>query len=149
MLRSQNKSPEAGELCVKPQWRNATSVKGSLVLCFFLLTFPALAFSETGTASWYSVEACRWNKTAECKTASGVSLYELERKKIMFAASWKYPLGTKVRVTNKQNSKSVVVLVADRGPAKRLARVIDLGKGAFEQISSVKKGIINVTVERL
>jgi len=108
---------------------------------------------KTGKASWYSTEACtephKKIYTKDCLTASGKSLYALEEKGVLFAASWSYPLGAKVRVTNKENSKSVVVQILDHGPSKRLARIIDLGKFAFGQISDLKKGMIVVTVERI
>jgi rare lipoprotein A len=150
MLHSQNKSPEAGELCVKPQWRNATSVKGSLVLCFFLLTFPALAFPETGTASWYSSkDACKYNPTKGCPTSSGISIYELERTKQDFAAAWNYPMGSLIKITNLRNGKSVVCVVRDRGPAKRLFRLADLSRQSFSKISSLKEGVIKVKVEKV
>jgi len=115
---------------------------------FFLVCSPAFALE--GKASWYSSkDACKYNPTKGCPTASGKSIYVLEKEKIMFAASWSYPLGTKVRVTNRENSRSIVVEIWDRGPAKRLARVIDLGKEAFSKIAPLKSGVINVSAETL
>ena len=133
-----------------PQWRNAYLIRVSIVLGL-LLSFcnlrPALA--ETGKASWYSTEACRFNPDPKCPTSNGESLYELERTKQDFAATWKYRMGSRLAVTNIRNGKTVVVRVVDRGPAKRLGRVVDLSKSAFRKISSLREGVIKVKVEVL
>lgn len=81
--------------------------------------------------------------------ANGESLYAAEKQGIDFAASWHYPLNSFVRVTNLENGKTVVVKITDRGPAKRLNRVIDLSKKSFSQISNLKNGIVKVKTEAL
>lgn len=69
------------------------------------------------------------------------------------AASWFYPLGTRVRVTIRSpefEQRSVLVTITDRGPAKRLVgqgRVIDLGRAAFEKIAEPDLGLVEVTIE--
>jgi rare lipoprotein A len=68
------------------------------------------------------------------------------------AASWFYPLGTRVRVTvsDRLPQKSVLVTVTDRGPALDLVRegrVIDLGQAAFKRLASPDLGLIQVTVQ--
>jgi rare lipoprotein A len=69
------------------------------------------------------------------------------------AASWFYPLGTRVRVTVNApefESRSVMVTITDRGPAKRLVdqgRVIDLARAAFQKISYLDLGLVQVLVE--
>jgi rare lipoprotein A len=69
------------------------------------------------------------------------------------AASWFYPLGTHVRVTVNApefESRSVMVTITDRGPARRLVehgRVIDLGRAAFEKIAPPDLGLVEVVVE--
>lgn len=65
----------------------------------------------------------------------------------MTTAAPSLPLGTKLRVT--ANGKSVVVTVTDRGPAKRLNRVLDLSKAAFSKLSPPSKGVIRACYERL
>lgn len=63
------------------------------------------------------------------------------------AAHKKLPFGTKVRVTNEVNGKSVVVEVTDRGPFVK-SREIDLSKRAFMEIASNKgSGGMLVTIE--
>ena len=71
------------------------------------------------------------------------------------AASWFYPLGTRVRVTIHSpefEPRSVLVTITDRGPAKRLVeqgRVIDLGRAAFRKIAQPDLGLVEVVVEPL
>lgn len=63
------------------------------------------------------------------------------------AAHKKLPFGTKLRVTNPTNSKSVIVTVTDRGPFTR-GREIDLSKKAFMDITHAKgRGYLNVNLE--
>lgn len=63
------------------------------------------------------------------------------------AAHKKLPFGTKVRVTNEANGKSVIVEINDRGPFSKV-REIDLSRRAFMDISSNKNsGVIIVKLE--
>ena len=65
------------------------------------------------------------------------------------AAHKKLPFGTKVRVTNEKNGKSVIVEIIDRGPFVK-SREIDLTKRAFMEIASNKgSGGMLVTLEVL
>ena len=61
-------------------------------------------------------------------------------------ASWDYPLGTRLWVRNKANGKTVEVTVTDRGPAKRLHRILDLSEAAFSALADPKLGVITVEV---
>ena len=66
------------------------------------------------------------------------------------AASWHYPLGTKVRVSSQNPRFSVVVTVTDRGPAHHLVRqgrIIDLAQAAFERLAGPELGLLAVTVQ--
>ncbi len=65
----------------------------------------------------------------------------------MTAASNYFPIGSKLKVTNKANGKSVVVRINDKGNFDRFT--IDLSKGAFKRIASLKDGIIEIKVVRL
>lgn len=69
---------------------------------------------QTGIASVYSTES-------GSGTASGQRL----NPHALTAAHRSLPFGTKVKVTNKRNGKSVVVTINDRGPFVH-GRVIDL-----------------------
>jgi len=58
------------------------------------------------------------------------------------------PFGTKIKVTNIKNNKSIIVTVIDRGPFIK-KRVIDLSQRAFKSIASLKSGFITVKIEIL
>ncbi len=61
-------------------------------------------------------------------------------------ATWRYPLGTWVRVS--YQGRNVVCRVTDRGPAKRLHRDIDLSLAAFRKLADPRVGILrNVTIQ--
>ena len=64
----------------------------------------------------------------------------------MTAAHKTLPFGTKVKVTNKRNGRSVVVTINDRGPFIR-GRVIDLSKGAAKVIQMTGAGVVPVSLE--
>lgn len=66
----------------------------------------------------------------------------------MTAAHKTLPFGTKVRVTNKNNGRSVVVKINDRGPYVK-GRIIDLSKAAAGVIGMQASGVVPVTVEVL
>lgn len=78
------------------------------------------------------------------KTASG----ERFNPSKMTAAHKTLPFGTRVRVTNMRNGRSVVVRINDRGPFIR-GRVIDLSRGAAGVIGMIGRGIAPVRVEVL
>lgn len=78
------------------------------------------------------------------KTASG-KRFDMNK---MTAAHKKLPFGTKVRVTNEANGKSVIVEINDRGPFVK-GREIDLSKKAFQSISSGRGGYIIGKIEVL
>jgi rare lipoprotein A len=98
---------------------------------------------QKGLASWYG-EAHRGKLMANGK--------KFDPDKLT-AASWFYPLGTRVRVTIVAPDfapRSVLVTITDRGPAKRLVeqgRVIDLGRAAFQKIAAPDLGLVEVSVE--
>lgn len=99
--------------------------------------------SQQGLASWYGEEH-------RGKLMANGHPFDPDK---LTAASWFYPLGTRVRVTVSSpefEARSVTVTVTDRGPAKRLVqqgRVIDLARAAFEKIAHPDLGLIAVVVE--
>lgn len=103
---------------------------------------PELATSGTirslgnGVASYYG------RRFHGRKTANG----ERFNMRAMTAAHKTLPFGTKVRVTNRRNGRSVVVRINDRGPFIR-GRTIDLSRGAAEQIGMVASGHARVSME--
>lgn len=79
------------------------------------------------------------------RTASGLKFSNRDYT----AAHKKFPFGTKLKITNEANGKSVFVEVIDRGPFVR-SREIDLTKRAFMEIASNKgSGSMIVTIEEV
>ena len=95
-----------------------------------------IGHTESGEASFYA------DQFQNQKTASG----ERYNHSLKTAAHNKIPFGSSVKVTNKNNGKSVVVKVNDRGPFVK-GRVIDLSKSAFSSIGNPSSGVINVSIE--
>ena len=95
---------------------------------------PASAADQSGVASVYSTESGNG-------TASGQKL----NPGALTAAHRNLPFGTKVRVTNKNNGRSVVVTINDRGPFVR-GRVIDVTPAAARALgfSGLTQVILNV-----
>ena len=78
------------------------------------------------------------------KTASG----ERFNQHAMTAAHRTLPFGTRVRVTNLNNQKSVIVRINDRGPYAK-GRIIDLSAEAARELNMIRAGVAPVRVERL
>ncbi|MBI1940652.1 MAG: septal ring lytic transglycosylase RlpA family protein [Acidobacteria bacterium] len=91
---------------------------------------------KVGVASWYG-EECQGNLTA-----SG-EVFDLNG---LTAAHWEYPFGTRVKITNLKNNKSVVVRVNDRGPGIE-GRLIDVSMAAAQQLGFLNSGLTDVRVE--
>ena len=95
-------------------------------------------FSQNGVASWYG------RQFHGRKTASG----ERFDMNALTAAHRSLPLNCYIRVTNKNNGKSVIVKVNDRGPFHG-NRVLDLSYGAAKRIGLTDAGTTNVNIERV
>jgi rare lipoprotein A len=101
-----------------------------------MMGIAAAQTGEEGVANFYS------DKFQGKKTASG-DVYD---KDGLTAAHKKIPYGTKVKVTNVENGKSVVVTVNDRMAASSPA-VIDVTRRAAEELGFVKAGKAKVKLE--
>lgn len=95
-------------------------------------TNPSLA-AQSGIASVYSTKD-------GLKTASGARM----RDNAMAAAHRSLPFGSKVRVTNRRNGKTVVVTINDRGPFIR-GRIIDLTPAGARALGF--SGLTRVTID--
>ena len=93
---------------------------------------------QTGKGTWYG------GKFHGGPTASG----ETYDKRSMTAAHRSLPFGTRVRVTNLRNGRSVVVRINNRGPYGK-GRIIDLSEAAAEKLDMIEAGVVPVRVERL
>jgi rare lipoprotein A len=91
-----------------------------------IVTVSEAQAAGCGGASWYALTS---------RTASG----ERMNPRLMTAAHRSLRFGTKVKVTNARNGKSVVVRINDRGPFIR-GRVLDLSKAAAANIGMIRSG---------
>lgn len=94
-------------------------------------------FKKSAHASYYH-DKFNGRRTASGRKFSN-SKYTAAHRKLSF--------GTKIKVTNEANGKSVIVEVTDRGPFTR-GRDIDLTKKAFMEIAGKGwGGALKVTIE--
>jgi len=112
------------------------SIVSLYIILIVLLSSCAQRITQTGKASYYA------NKFNGRKTASG----EVFRNSKRTAAHLTIPFGTKVKVTNLRNGKSVKVRINDRGPFVK-GRIIDLSKKAARKIDMVNEGVGNVRIK--
>jgi len=123
--------------------RALATAKQRLILVTFVMLaivgaaeMAAAQASEEGVANFYS------DKLQGKKMASG----ELYDKDKLTASHKKLPYGTKVKVTNLENEKSVVVTINDRMAASNPA-IIDVTRRAAEELGFVKSGKTKVKLE--
>lgn len=87
-------------------------------------TFVKVGKAHTGLGTWYAYTGT------------------------LAAASPWLPMGSYVKVTNRDNGKTVIVKINDRGPFGK-NRILDLDRVAFEKIASLGAGVINLKVEEI
>ena len=92
--------------------------------------------AETGLAAVYS------DKLNGRKTASG----ERYDRNALTAAHKTLPFGTRVKVTNSKNQKTVTVRINDRGPVQA-GRILDLSPAAAKVLGISAKGMGDVSAE--
>jgi rare lipoprotein A len=109
-----------------------------ILVLFLAISVLGSAFGQvqTGKASFYA------DKFEGVQTASG---QKYKRKKLT-GAHKSLPFGTKVRVTNLQNDKSVEIIINDRGPYVD-GRIVDVSKAAAEKLGFINQGITEVKLE--
>jgi rare lipoprotein A len=93
---------------------------------------------QYGVASWYG------GRDQGRLMASGKPFND----RLMIAAHRTLPLGTRVRVTNLRNGRTVVVRILDRGPGVA-GRVIDLSKAAARRLGFTRRGLTPVKIRVL
>ena len=91
---------------------------------------------EEGLASWYG------HPYHGRPTASG----EIYNMYDFTAAHRTLPFGTRVRVHNLENGRTVDVRINDRGPYGK-GRIIDLSEAAAKQLDMIDAGVAPVTLE--
>ena len=92
--------------------------------------------TQIGIASYYG------KKFHKKRSANGeiFNMYKVS------AAHKSYPLGTKVRVTNLKNGKSIKLIINDRGPFVK-GRIIDLSYKAARKLDFVNQGTTKVRID--
>ena len=90
---------------------------------------------QCGQASWYAIENM---------TASG----EMMDPTALTAAHREFGFGTKVRVTNESNGRSVIVRINDRGPFTK-GRIIDVSKAAAAELDFISNGHTQVCIQKV
>ncbi|NEV61462.1 septal ring lytic transglycosylase RlpA family protein [Thiorhodococcus minor] len=121
-----------------------TLVTAALLAAFLPFASTAMAAktapgqTQKGIASYYH-DSLHGNKTA-----SG----QVYNKNRLSAAHKTLPLGSKVKVTDTNTGRSIVVKVNDRGPFVK-GRIIDLSRAAARKLGIVKRGIARVEVKVL
>ena len=111
-------------------------VKGIVLLLSMLTLFPTVVAAEDGLASWYG------GKFHGRMTSSG----EVFDTNTLTAAHRTLPFGTIVKVTNRDNGKSVLVKINDRGPFVE-GRIIDLSRAAAIQLGMIDSGVAHVSLQ--
>jgi len=97
-----------------------------------------VALIDTGVASYYH------SKFQGRITASG-ELYDEDK---MTAAHNRLPMGTRIKVTNLRNMRSIIVRVNDR-LNHRNKRLVDLSRAAASKLGYIGRGVTRVKVEVL
>lgn len=101
---------------------------------------PAHAASRCGLTSHYGVgDGYAWQTMANGRPMDPGANITAHRS---------LPLGSRIRVTNQDNGRSVTVTVTDRGPYYG-GRILDLSHGAFSRIASPSAGVASVCYTRI
>ncbi len=94
--------------------------------------------TELGEASYYA-------EFFNGRTTASGTIFSNED---MTAAHRTLKFGTRVRVTNVENGKSLELEITDRGPYAK-GRIIDLTREAFSRLDNISRGVMPVKVEVL
>ena len=99
---------------------------------------PAIAKESTGMCSYYA-------KMHDGHITAGGEKFD---SNALTAAHRKLPMGTKLKVTNLSNDKSVVVKVNDRGPFVK-GRSLSVTRRAAQELDFLKQGVTKVRIEQV
>lgn len=137
-----------GPVDYRPSGRRLASLVVSVALAATLLAVPAPgpqlpsqadeapAWTQNGEVSWYGPGF------HGRRTANG----EIFDTNEMTMAHRSLAFGSRVRVTNLDNGRSIVVRVNDRGPYVR-GRIADLSHAAASQLGFVEDGVVHARIE--
>jgi len=112
-------------------------MRHSIIAVIFILSLSSCArkITESGKGSFYA------DKFQGRSTASGARFDQHK----MTAAHKTLPFGTRVKVVNLANGRSVNVTINDRGPFVA-GRIIDVSKKAAKKLGMVNTGVANVEI---
>ncbi len=130
-------------LCKLSKYFGMVSKSGSVNLAYLICLVLSInvlqscgnRITELGKASYYA------DKFVGRKTANG----EIFRQGKKTAAHKTLPFGTKVRVKNLANGRTIKVRINDRGPFVA-GRIIDLSKKGARKIGMIQSGVANVQI---
>jgi rare lipoprotein A len=117
-------------------------ILGILVLILFMSAAPAVKAARKDSRKAIGIASYYGHEHQGRRMANGHRFNEHK----LTAASHSVPLGSRVRVTNLRNHKSVVVTVTDRMP-KHNKRIIDLSTAAARALGLIQRGTGRVSVE--
>lgn len=103
-------------------------------------TSIAHARSETCTASWYGADFHMKNPMANGEL---FNMYDPT-----LVAHKELPFGTRIKITNLKNGRSIIAEVTDRGPFKK-GRCVDVSMAGAVKLGFKNAGTTRVTVEVL
>ncbi|OCR21239.1 hypothetical protein BA917_01430 [Helicobacter pullorum] len=131
-----SKTPNYGSMNNSQQAHKATMRPYQINGKWYYPTMVALGETSDGIASWYG-------PNFHGKKTSNGEIYSMYAHT---AAHKTLPMNTIVRVTSKENGKSTIVRINDRGPFVS-GRIIDLSNSAARDIDMIAKGTANVRIE--
>ena len=133
---SQRHYPLGGTKHTSAAWHKATMKSYTVLGKCYHPTYVSLSQVQHGISSWYG-------PNFHGKYTSNGEVYNMYAHT---AAHKTWPMDTMVKVTNKQNAKSTIVRINDRGPFVK-GRIIDCSYAAGKALGLDKMGIAKVTLK--
>lgn len=112
------------------------------------VVFTAVALAQAPTKSTGSEASGMCSYYARMHNGHITAGGETFDSNALTAAHRKFPMGTKLKVTNLSNGKSVVVKVNDRGPFVK-GRSLSVTRRAAQELGFVKQGVTKVSIEQV
>jgi len=117
----------------------------TLAVGLFLSFWPLQAWGDSTEPNVKVVHASYYGHEFAWRLTASGEPYNPDK---LSAAHRTLPLGTKLKVTNLHNGKSVLVTINDRGPYVK-PRELDLSLGAARKLGMIRRGIARVRIERV
>ena len=95
----------------------------------------AVGWNQTGVASWYG-------EPFHGRPAAAGGIYDMDA---LTAAHRMIPFGTRIRVDNRDNGRSVELVVNDRGPFVR-GRILDVSRAGARALGMIEPGTARVRI---